>query len=176
MITNYFQNCHTPEEAKSLYHRLALQYHPDRGGDLRTMQEINAQYAAFLATHAKTSEYQRQAEAHKVGKKTAADYHNMEDVAEVLRVKIEAALNVPGITVELCGLWVWLTGETKAHCEEIKSIGGFRYAHEKQAWYFAAVPSFNRQKRTLDEIRHMHGSQVFSRQPDEDQPAGLPAL
>jgi hypothetical protein len=168
-MINYFSNCHTQEEAKAEYRRLALIHHPDRGGDLRTMQDINAQYAAFIATHAKTTERQRQAEAHAAGKKTAADYHDLDEVAEVLRVKIEAALNIPGIEVELCGLWIWLTGETKAHREEIKSIGGFRFSPDKCAWYFAAVPSFNRQKRTLDEIRQMHGSRVFSRSEREEE-------
>ena len=175
---NYFQNCHTQEEAKAEYRRLALIHHPDReGGDLRTMQEINSQYAAFIANTAKTSEYKRQAAAHAEGKKTAADYHNMDDIAEELRLKIEAALNIPGINVELCGLWVWLTGETKAHREEIKAIGGFHYAPEKMAWYYPAVPSFNRQRRTMDEIRSMHGSQAFSRtsRPDDDSRIPLPA-
>jgi len=49
-----------------------------------------------------------------------------------------------------------------AKLEAIKAEG-FRWAHEKEAWYFAGVPSFNRQKRTLDEIRNMHGSQRFTR-------------
>ena len=49
----------------------------------------------------------------------------MDDIAEELRLKMKTAPNIAGINVELCGLWVWLTGETKAHREEIKAIGGF---------------------------------------------------
>lgn len=168
----YFNRCTTPEEAKAEYHRLALLHHPDRGGDLRTMQDINAQYAAWCASYARSSEYTRQRQAHAEGKKTCADYHNIDEVAEVLRAKIEAALNL-GLTVELCGLWVWVTGDTRPHKEELKSLA-FKWAPHKEAWYFAGVPSFNRKEKTLDEIRSLYGSQTFTRKDDENaQP--LPA-
>ena len=35
----------TIELIKRMYHKLALENHPDRGGDLRTMQEINDEFA-----------------------------------------------------------------------------------------------------------------------------------
>lgn len=40
----YFENCSTLEQLKAEYKRLAMMYHPDRGGDLRTMQAINSEY------------------------------------------------------------------------------------------------------------------------------------
>lgn len=39
----WFRECSTLEEAKLLYKKLVMAYHPDRGGDLRKMQEINAE-------------------------------------------------------------------------------------------------------------------------------------
>ena len=171
----YFKDCQSLEEAKSLYKKLALQHHPDHGGDTRTMQEINAEWASYQANYAHSSESARQREAHAQGKKTAADYHNLDEVAEVLRVKLEALLNIsPELTVEICCLWIWVTGETRKHREAIKAIEGMRYAPEKQAWYFAAIPSFNRTRRTMDEIRNMHGSQVFTRNRD-DEPTPSPS-
>ena len=46
----YFTNCKTIEEAKKLYRRLAMENHPDRGGDLDTMKAINAEYDDFFNT------------------------------------------------------------------------------------------------------------------------------
>lgn len=46
----YFTNCKTVEEAKKLYRRLAMENHPDRGGDLDTMKAINAEYDEFFNT------------------------------------------------------------------------------------------------------------------------------
>jgi hypothetical protein len=171
----------TPDEARSLYRKLARENHPDFGGDLRTMQQINAEYAEYSANAAKHEARARQKAAHAEGRKSAADYHNIDELGEILRAKVEALLNIsPELIVEVCGLWVWVTGETKKHHLEIKAVEGMRYAYEKKAWYFPAVPTYNRTRHTMDEIRNMHGSQVFSRQPREEEdrqsaPAGLPA-
>ena len=40
----YFNNIYTLNELKKEYRRLAMLYHPDRGGDNETMKEINAEY------------------------------------------------------------------------------------------------------------------------------------
>lgn len=45
----YFSACYTKEQAKAEYRRLVKIHHPDLGGDVQTMQEINAQYDAFQA-------------------------------------------------------------------------------------------------------------------------------
>jgi hypothetical protein len=77
-----------------------------------------------------------------------------------------------GLEVELCGLWVWVTGDTKPHKEELKAAG-FKWSPNKTAWYYPGVPSFNRTPRTMDDIRSMYGSQVFTRasQPEEEEKA-----
>lgn len=41
MQTNYFEGCSTLQDVKELYRTLAKQHHPDRGGNLETMQAIN---------------------------------------------------------------------------------------------------------------------------------------
>jgi curved DNA-binding protein CbpA len=55
MNAQYFETCNTLEEAKTLYKSLARANHPDTGGDLRTMQEINAQYAEYCASIRRTN-------------------------------------------------------------------------------------------------------------------------
>jgi len=164
----YFANCQTLEEAKSLYRELAMKHHPDRGGDLATMQAINAEYSDFMTNFATTDARQRQQKAHAEGRKSAADFHDMDAVGAELKARIEFALNLDGVEVELMGLWVWLTGNTKAHKEAIKAQG-FKWAPEKEAWYFAGVPSFNRKRRSLDEIRDMHGTTRFTRDQREQR-------
>ena len=168
MESTWFKYCQSLEEAKTLYRKLARENHPDLGGDTRTMQAINAEYARFQAEGARSSERTRQQAAHAEGKKTAADYHNLDDVIEALRVKIEAALNL-GLDVEVCGLWVWVSGDTRPHKEELKAAG-FKWAPDKAMWFYPGVPSFNRQKRSMDEIRNMHGSQVFTHSSRDDEP------
>ena len=40
----WFKTCETIEQVATLYKALSKQHHPDMGGDLRTMQEINVEY------------------------------------------------------------------------------------------------------------------------------------
>ena len=44
----YFTNVASFEELKIQYRRLAMQYHPDRGGSLKIMQTINAEHDAIF--------------------------------------------------------------------------------------------------------------------------------
>lgn len=169
---NRFANCKTLAEAKGLYKSLARENHPDVGGDLRTMQEINAEYAEFCANFAKSEAKDRQRTAHTENRKSAADYHDMDEVTTQVKMMIEFALNLDGVDVELMGLWVWLTGNTKAHRETFKAWNEthdskWKWSPKKSAWYFAGVPTFNRKETTLDEIRDAYGSQKFSRREEE---------
>lgn len=173
MTTQYFSECKTLDEAKKLYKELARANHPDIGGDLRTMQEINAQFSQFQARSATNEARDRQRTAHAEGKKSAADYHDLDEIEKQLFDVINFAVNLDGVEVELMGLWVWLTGNTKAHKETFKAWNEahLKWSPKKTAWYFAGVPTFNRKDTTLDEIRETYGSQKFTRQ--QSQPAGV---
>ena len=166
----YFKECTTHEEAKKLYRELVKEHHPDAGGDLRTMQEINAQYAKFQAGTAKENAYTRQREAHAQNKKSAADFHSMDEVEKKIEQAILFAVGLSGVDVELMGLWVWLSGNTKEHKETIKAWNTanpeikFRWLNNKKAWAFAGVPSFGRKGSTLDEIRDTYGSTSFTKE------------
>jgi len=161
------------DEATREYKRVIFSVHPDRRPKdeqetaTRETQELNAEFADFCAHFAAHAARQRQEAAHAEGKKSAADFHDIDGLTEILRQKIEAALNM-GLNVELCGLWVWVTGETKAHKEELKALE-FKWAHKKAAWYFAGVPSFNRSEKSLDAIRAMYGSQKFEKRQDRQE-------
>jgi hypothetical protein len=171
MKYKYFNNCANLEEAKKLYKELARKHHPDLGGDLRTMQEINAEYSLFQAKGATAEARARQTNAHAEGKKSAADFHDLDEVEGILKEKIEFALNLDGVEVELIGLWIWISGDTKKHKEAIKANGGWKWSPKKegQPWYFAGVPSFNRKPQDLETIRANYGSRKFTREWQKEE-------
>lgn len=177
MKYTYFQECRTQDEAKALYRELVKKHHPDIGGDTRTMQEINSEYATFKARGAHAEAKNRQRTAHAEGRKSAGDHHDLNEVTEKIREMILFALNLDGVEIELMGLWVWLTGNTKAHRETFKTWNAahptqiWKWSPNKTAWYYAGVPTFNRKTTTLDEIRNAYGSQSYSR--EERQNAGI---
>jgi hypothetical protein len=172
----YFTDCQTIEEGKARYRELCKKHHPDAGGNTATMQAINAEWSQFQAEGAKSEARTRQKQAHAEGRKSAADYHDLDEVGEKIRAVIEFALTLDGVEVELMGLWVWLTGNTKAHKETIKGWNTdhpeikIKWSPKKSAWYFAGVPTFNRQDNSLDDIRAAYGSQKFSKSEEERAP------
>ena len=96
----YFTNCHNLDELKKEYRRLAVKHHPDHGGDTATMQAINAEYeAAFNRLKAQHN--------------AAADerHQTTEAPEEFIRI-IGLLLTIPGLVVELCGSWLWISGNT----------------------------------------------------------------
>jgi len=41
---NFFANCQTKDQAKEIYRKLAKHFHPDKGGDVDLMKELQNQY------------------------------------------------------------------------------------------------------------------------------------
>ena len=44
MAMTYFQNIHSLADLKKEYRRLALEHHPDKGGDTAIMQQVNTEF------------------------------------------------------------------------------------------------------------------------------------
>lgn len=147
----YFRNCCSLDNLKAEYRRLTLKHHPDAGGDVETMKEINIEYerrfAVLKAEHNVTAD---------------AD-HQTTETPDEYRAIIIALLRMDGLDVELCGSWLWITGDTRKHKDELKSIG-CRWSSTKSAWtWHHAEPGakWYRGKRSMNEIRNRYGSTVY---------------
>lgn len=79
------------------------------------------------------------------------------DFGEALNAAINAVIGLTDIVIEVCGAWVWLTGDTKAHKEAIKAAG-YWWACKKSAWYFRPPDHKSRNKGDLEKIRDTYGS------------------
>lgn len=142
----YFKNYTTLDEAKAEYRRLAFKLHPDRGGDTATFQDLQNQFENFKPESLK---YKNEMEDH-----VPEDFMNL----------VNSLLNIEGITVEICGNWIWLSGDTKPVKDQIKSIESVTYrrgwSKNKSQWYFSPKGYRKRSKKSLsiDEIRDLYGS------------------
>lgn len=159
-MKNYFENCTTLQEVKELYRTLAKENHPDKGGSVQTMQDINNQYTRAINIIAKG------------GKFTAAEAEAEILQAEAYQQAVNKVVNLEGCKLELIGSWLWITGATKQHAAILKQDPAkFVWAKKKtdfSAWFFrtAEHKTSNRgQKMELEQIRHKYGSQTIAGKP-----------
>ena len=150
--TNYFADCTTLEELKSRYHELARKYHPDNGGDVETMKEVNAEFdrmhGLLKNTHKKADGTTWTAEA---GSKA-----ENKEAPEEFRDMINNLLK-HNLTIEIIGCFVWVYGDTKAVKDELKAMG-FRWHSKKLSWYLKPEDYKRRSRKeySMEEIRSMY--------------------
>ena len=134
----------TPKDIKTAYRKAAHQYHPDRnpaGADM--MKLINNAYEVLKEFEGVIPDYETQ----------DTDY------PEALNAALNAIINLTGLDIEICGAWVWVSGNTKQHKEILKEAG-FKYASKKKRWYFRPDDwqSRSRGNLSIDEICGKYGS------------------
>lgn len=151
----YFDGIDTMEELKRAYRKLVMQWHPDvRGGDTAKMAAINSEYdSAFnrMKSRAAHSDVY------------ASD--QTEETPDEFRAVIYALLHIDGIEVELCGKWVWVTGDTYAVRDSLKAAG-MRWSAKKRAWYWHSpkdVRKRHKRSYSMEQIRDTYGSKRFAR-------------
>lgn len=156
----WFNNPKTLEELKKQYKKLALRHHPDLGGNTADMQEINNEYDLLFE---RLKNVHRSADGNVYTARTATT-----ETASDYREIINRLINLKGIEIEICGTWLWITGDTKPHRETLKELR-FRWSNKKKAWYFHKDPYIKKSRRnlSLDDIRDLYGSERIHQQETE---------
>ena len=167
-MRKYFEACRTLDELKAAYRKAALANHPDTGGTVAAMQEINAEYEE--AFNRLKLQQNTAAAADPTGSVKATT-----EAPEDFMAIIAALLKLDGLEVELCGRWLWIGGETRKHKEALKAAG-CRWCSKKclWSWHFAEddVKRRRRGGASMGEIQSKYGSQRFTRGAGSD---ALPA-
>ncbi len=155
---NWFNNPKTLEELKKQYKTLAMKHHPDHGGTVEDMQQINAEYDRL---------FEKLKNVHNTAEGTT--YTSREETTETpseFKDIINRLITFVGVNIEICGSWIWVTGCTIDYREELKQLH-FRWSKSKVAWYYHREEYRKSTKRTytLDEIRDLYGSETIKTEP-----------
>jgi curved DNA-binding protein CbpA len=139
----------TLEELKTAYRNLAKKHHPDKGGSKEDMQAVNAEYDRLFP---KLKNIHKNKDGETYNKETA-------ETAEHFKKLISELMKIDGITIEIIGCFVWVTGNTKPHKDQLKALN-FNWHCKKTAWYLAPDDYRKRSRKNyeLDEIREMYGT------------------
>ena len=145
----YFANIKTLEELKKEYKRLALENHPDRGGDVEVMKAINAEYDIM---------FNKVKDIHVNAKGETYTKENTETPSEFKDI-IDKLIRMEGLEIEIIGCFIWLSGNTRAHKDNIKALG-FKWHSTKKMWYKAPEDYRKKSKKkySIEEIRDMYGT------------------
>lgn len=156
----YFHNCHTAEDVKHQYRENAKKYHPDLGGNPEDFKAMRIEYERLWERY---KNIHRNAEGKTYERETAETPDEFADI-------INSLVKLKGVEVELCGSWIWVSGNTREYRDILKGLH-FKWAYKKQAWYFHTEPYRKKSHRelTLDEIRDMFGSQRYDQKLEEEK-------
>ena len=125
-----FKSKRNVEELKKEYRRLILKYHPDKGGSKEETQLINAAYEdAYRFVEAKENSSGLNEEKSKSFTKATE-----EDIQKFIKI-FDKLMKMDGLEIDIVGSWLWLSGNTFEHKEEIKKMN-FRYSRKHKKWYY----------------------------------------
>ena len=116
----WFNGVNTIEELRKCYRELLKKHHPDNGGRLEDMQEINREYDLIFAELRRSTCKKDDSSAEEEKAENEAFKGIMEQIAHI------------NADVEVIGSWLWVHGGYE-YRELLKSIG-FRFAPKKKCW------------------------------------------
>ena len=165
----YFVDCETPAEIKALYRKLAMEHHPDRGGDTRVMQDINSEYHRILKS--KDGFTSRGAD----GNDHTYYYKGWKEqlIIETLNKLFE--LNLPDdVEIDIIGIWIWVTGNTMPVKDKLKTIEGMRFNGRRKCWQWSPPGSKGMGSNlSKDELKWVFGGMSVQKpsQEKEEKPS-----
>jgi hypothetical protein len=65
------------------------------------------------------------------------------------------------LTVEECGSWLWVTGNTYSIRKDLSKIG-LKFSRKKSAWYLKGNPSRSKKSMPLEWIRSHYGASTLA--------------
>lgn len=142
----YLNNITTIQELKKIYRSLAMELHPDRGGNEENFKVLVNEYEIMLSKlQAASKQTQEENELDE-------EYKNI----------IDKLINFEGLTIEVIGTWIWISGNTFKAKDTIKDLG-FKWAAKKKMWYKSpegVTTKRSRKEFTINEIKQMHGTKA----------------
>ncbi|PHM59517.1 J domain-containing protein [Xenorhabdus ishibashii] len=139
----------TEIDVKQAYKKSALKYHPDRNSiGAEMMKAVNHAYNFLMKNIDRINEWQ------------STDPSSQYNYGEKLESVLTALITMEGVFFEVTGNWIWISGNTKPHKEELKNIG-CKWARKKKLWNYHPEEHKclgNRREHSMDEIREKYGT------------------
>lgn len=179
-VEKVFKACKNLTELKSAYLKFALEYHPDHGGETSVFQMIGNLYEKFMEVlkNAWNKNADDEAETARNEGRQARVRHTYEMPKDFVNVVTEL-LKMEGVEIELCGRWLWISGNTKPFSARLKELG-CKWSPKKKmwSWHGKEEASLGFGMYNMRQIRNIYGSSRIvkkdsSRKSKADKPKEL---
>ena len=147
----WFKGINSLKDLHKAFIKLAKEHH----GSEEIMKEINNEYDLMVERLKRGYSFQSE------------NFENPPDITDTEEFKkvIDKIIHLDGIEIELCGRWLWISGNTYKHKESLKSAG-CKWSNNKKMWYWHEKTEKKDCRRkgisTIEEIRKWHGSEVIA--------------
>lgn len=144
----------TVEQATKAYKKNIFRCHPDHGGSSEAFIELQKAYELVMASLTYTGKkYNSDKSVEDIEKN-----YTQELINKMMSI-IEALSDSDDVSLNLCGCWVWITGNTKPIKDTLKALG-LKYSRNKTAWYWheGEYRRFGGKRvYTMTDIAYRHG-------------------
>ena len=170
MFYKWFKGVKYAEDGKSLYRKLARENHPDNGGNEELLKQITVEFKEWWEEHKNIHRTAGQGTAGQetAGQETAGQERKYREcnIDEFIEI-INKLVIVPGIEIEICGTWVWISGNSYPYKDYLKEIG-CRWSKGKKKWFWTN-DYFNPKMKygihpNMETIRTIYGSTKIHRE------------
>jgi hypothetical protein len=166
---NYFKAVWTAEEAKERFKELVKKLHPDNNPGHDTTEEFKEMSSEFRAVYDELKDVHRRKDDGTTYTETRQEYKATDNGEEFARV-FTTLYGMSGLTLQISGSWLWISGNTYEHKEAIKALG-CKWSRSHQQWYYTSTPlNGRRSHKSMAEIVSKYGAEIYkSTGADEKQ-------
>lgn len=154
-----------------MYRDLASKHHPDHGGSVSDMQEINAEWDELKPTLPRfCSEQAKQGRQQYEQTRAAEDAAKAAQDAEAAKMAEELA-KCPGLQFDVVGSWIWADANRK-YTRTLEALG-FRWSknRSKYYWHPAGDTSRRNRKASYQDIYNKYSGQSYQTRDAASIPA-----
>ena len=142
---------------RSTYKKFLIKYNPDNNAEDTTadMQEINAEYALMFERLKNGFEHSEHYDRATDRQKQNYSWEKDKQIREM----IIALSRLEGLIIEICGVWIYVRGNTKQHRQELRALG-LTWNRQKECWiiHFDDYYRHGQQSMSMNYIREKYGS------------------
>lgn len=138
------------QEMRKAFRDWCKKLHPDAGGSAAEFTAMQAEYQQAVKNF-RPAEKDGKPDSYQKAFADSLDAEYMAVVVELIRM---------GLEIEVCGVWLWIHGDTKAVKEQLKACGCC-WAPGKKLWYWRpswAKSHGSKKRQSMEIIRAKYGS------------------